>query len=69
MELHDAIGCYSLCLSLRDGANSLSQEKLAKLADIAAMALGDSLDLKAAKPKVIALLAACDSLAGRSAAG
>lgn len=68
LEQHDAIGCYSLCLSVRDGASGMGLDHLAKLADLAALNLGNSLDLRAARPKVLALLAACDTIVARLSA-
>jgi len=62
MGAGDGIGCYSVCINLREIAETTSLGQVSSLASQAALALGESLDLERAKPSLEALLGACRSI-------
>ncbi len=68
MSANDGIGCYSVCVNLRELAEKTSLGQVASLATQAANALGASLDLNAARVQIDALLVACKGIVSEAAA-
>jgi CheY-like chemotaxis protein len=69
LKANDSIGCYSACMTLRELGDGALRGQVSHMAAHAAQSLGESLDLKRARPQIEALIASCLALgAGGTAA-